>query len=167
MSSPDPLALVGTTVSEKYEIERVVGEGGFAVVYRAMHKVWNRAVAIKVFRTLGDLPPERREQLVKSFIQEGALLAELSERSAAICQARDVGMLKTRDGREMPYMVLEWLEGRSLEQVIDAREGRAPPAAHARRDVGHPRARGARARARPQEGHRASRREAREHLRHR
>jgi formylglycine-generating enzyme required for sulfatase activity/serine/threonine protein kinase len=127
MSSADPLALVGTTVSDKYEVERVVGEGGFAVVYRAMHKVWNRAVAIKVFRTLGDLPPERREQLVKSFIQEGALLAELSERSAAICQARDVGMLKTRDGREMPYMVLEWLEGRSLEQVLDHEKSRRLP----------------------------------------
>jgi formylglycine-generating enzyme required for sulfatase activity/serine/threonine protein kinase len=128
MAPPDPLALVGTTVSEKYEIERVVGEGGFAVVYRATHKVWNRAVAIKVFRTMGDLPPERREQLVKMFIQEGALLAELSERSAAICQARDVGMLRTRDGREMPYMVLEWLEGRSLEQVLDdEKAARLPP----------------------------------------
>ena len=73
----DPLALVGTTVSDKYEIERVVGEGGFAVVYRATHKVWQRPVAIKVFRALGDLPAERRDQLVKSFIQEGALLAEL------------------------------------------------------------------------------------------
>jgi formylglycine-generating enzyme required for sulfatase activity/serine/threonine protein kinase len=127
-SIPDPLALVGTTVSDKYEIERTVGEGGFAIVYRATHKVWNRPVAIKVFRTLGDLPAERREQLVKSFIQEGALLAELSERSAAICQARDVGMLKTRDGREMPYMVLEWLEGRSLEEVIDyEKKQRLPP----------------------------------------
>ncbi len=120
MSLPDPLALVGTTVSEKYEIEAAVGEGGFATVYRATHKVWKRAVAIKVFRTLGDLPAERRDELVRSFIQEGALLAELSERSAAICQARDVGMLRTKDGREMPYMVLEWLEGRSLDQVLDA-----------------------------------------------
>src|SRR4051794_37436204 len=127
-SIPDPLALVGTTVSDKYEIERTVGEGGFAIVYRATHKVWNRPVAIKVFRTLGDLPADRREQLVKSFIQEGALLAELSERSAAICQARDVGMLKTQDGREMPYMVLEWLEGKSLEQVLDFEKHQRLPA---------------------------------------
>src|SRR5260221_2017378 len=125
----DPLSLVGTTVSDKYEIEAVVGEGGFAVVYRATHKVWQRPVAIKVFRTLGDLPPARREQLVKMFIQEGALLAELSERSAAICQARDVGTLRMRDGREMPYMVLEWLEGQSLEQGLDAERiaGVVPP----------------------------------------
>ena len=42
----DPLNLVGTTVSDKYEIERVVGEGGFALVYRAMHRVWKRPVSI-------------------------------------------------------------------------------------------------------------------------
>jgi eukaryotic-like serine/threonine-protein kinase len=144
MSLPDPLALVGTTVSDKYEIQAVVGEGGFAIVYRAMHKVWQRPVAIKVFRAMSGLPPERRAELVKSFIQEGALLADLSERSAAICQARDVGVLRTKNDREMPYMVLEWLEGRSLEQVIDdeAAQGVAPrtaaealrilePAAHA------------------------------------
>jgi eukaryotic-like serine/threonine-protein kinase len=128
MVLPDPLGLVGTTVSEKYAIERVVGEGGFALVYRARHTVWNRPVAIKVFRALGDLPHDKRLQLVDSFIQEGRLLADLSERSAAICQARDVGTLKTGDGREMPYMVLEWLEGRSLEQVLEAEKvARLPP----------------------------------------
>ena len=114
----DPLLLVGTTVSEKYEIQRVVGEGGFAVVYRAMHKVWNRPVAIKVLRALGDLPADRRVQLVDLFIQEGRLLADLSERSAAICQARDVGTLRAKDGREMPYMVLEFLEGRTLRELM-------------------------------------------------
>ncbi len=128
MTLADPLSLVGTTVSDKYEIERIVGEGGFAVVYRARHTVWNRPVAIKVFRALGDLPPDRRVGLVESFIQEGRLLAELSERSAAICQARDVGTLRAHDGREIPYMVLEWLEGRSLEQVLDAeRAAQLPP----------------------------------------
>ena len=110
--------LVGKTIAEKYEIQAVVGEGGFAVVYRAVHKIWGRPVALKVFKALGDLPAERRESLVKAFINEGALLADLSERSAAICQARDVGEIKA-DGRTMPFMVLEWLEGRSLEQVLD------------------------------------------------
>ena len=128
MTYPDPLALVGTTVAEKYEIERVVGEGGFALVYRAMHKVWNRPVAIKVFRALGDLPHERRREMVEMFIQEGRLLADLSERTAAIVQARDVGTMIAGDGREMPYMVLEWLEGRSLEQVInDEKAAGMPP----------------------------------------
>jgi eukaryotic-like serine/threonine-protein kinase len=118
MPTEDPLSLVGTTVSEKYEIERVVGEGGFAIVYRAIHNVWKRPVAIKVFRALGDLPTDRRKHLVESFIQEGRLLADLSERSAAICQARDVGELSS-NGRVIPFMVLEWLEGHSLEHVIE------------------------------------------------
>ncbi|HVJ88420.1 MAG TPA: protein kinase, partial [Labilithrix sp.] len=102
MTSPDLLSLVGMTISDKYEIEKPVGEGGFAVVYRARHIVWNRPVAIKVFRALVGMPPEQRAHLVESFIQEGRLLADLSERSAAICQARDVGTLTTMDGREMP-----------------------------------------------------------------
>ncbi|MFO0739890.1 MAG: bifunctional serine/threonine-protein kinase/formylglycine-generating enzyme family protein [Labilithrix sp.] len=124
MTLEDPLSLVGTTVSDKYEIERVVGEGGFALVYRAMHRVWKRPVALKVFRALGDLPADKRAGLVESFIQEGRLLADLSERSAAICQARDVGTLRTPDNREMPYMILEWLEGQTLEQVIEVEKQR-------------------------------------------
>ena len=124
MTLEDPLSLVGTTVSDKYEIEAVVGEGGFALVYRAMHRVWKRPVALKVFRALGDLPPDRRAGLVESFIQEGRLLADLSERSAAICQARDVGTMKTPDGREMPYMILEWLEGQTLEAAVESEKAR-------------------------------------------
>src|SRR5947209_15726455 len=118
MSRTDPLGLVGTTIAEKYAVESVVGEGGFAVVYRAQHKLWKRPVAVKVFKALGDVPVDQRAKLLEGFIQEGALLADLSERSAAICQARDVGMLTTPKGEEVPYMVLEWLEGASLETVI-------------------------------------------------
>lgn len=116
--TPDPLSLVGTVVAEKYDVERVVGEGGFAIVYRARHRVWDRPVALKVFRGLGTLAPDRQEELLQAFLREGALLAELSERSSAICQARDVGMLERPEGR-VPYMVLEWLDGRSLEEVLE------------------------------------------------
>ena len=38
-STDDPLRLVGTTVADKYLVEGVVGQGGFAIVYRAMHQV--------------------------------------------------------------------------------------------------------------------------------
>jgi eukaryotic-like serine/threonine-protein kinase len=128
MSLPDPLHLVGTVIADKYAVERVVGEGGFAIVYRAIHRVWQRPVAIKVFRALGGLVRDRHQELVDSFVQEGRLLAELSERSAAICQARDVGLLTTSDGLAIPYMVLEWLEGRSLDAVLaDERCAGLPP----------------------------------------
>ena len=123
----DPLQLVGTTIADKYRVESVVGEGGFAVVYKAMHLVWKRPVAIKAFRALGDFSEERRTQLIDAFIQEGALLGELSERSAAIVQARDVGTITTPDGRWMPYMVLEWLEGATLDAVLGAERAKGAP----------------------------------------
>src|SRR5262249_1596979 len=119
MSARDPLNLVGTTIAEKYLVESMVGEGGFAIVYKAQHLVWKRPVAIKAFRALGDYSEEKRQMLVEAFIQEGALLADLSERSAAIVQARDVGTMTTADGHWMPYMVLEWLEGATLEHVLE------------------------------------------------
>ena len=116
----DPLGLVGTTVSDKYVVEACVGEGGFAVVYRAMHKLWQKPVALKCFKTMMDASPALRERLLKDFVQEGALLTELSARSASIVQARDIGTLTTPNGAWIPYMVLEWLEGRPLDDLMEA-----------------------------------------------
>src|SRR5580700_6489673 len=115
MGDLDTLRLIGTTIGQKYVIERVVGDGGFAVVYLGMHVCWKRRVAIKVFRSMGDAPAEQRERLVNAFLQEGTVMADLSERCAAICQARDVGTLTTDAGDWLPYMVLEWLEGQTIE----------------------------------------------------
>ena len=124
----DALGLVGTTVLEKYAIESVVGEGGFAVVYRATHLLWKRPVAIKVFSVLDSVPEEMRGKLLDDFLQEGALLAQLSEQTTAIVQARDVGMLTTKSGMTVPYMVLEWLEGETLEdKLLRERTQDAPP----------------------------------------
>ncbi|MGZ3418932.1 MAG: SUMF1/EgtB/PvdO family nonheme iron enzyme [Polyangiales bacterium] len=121
----DPLGLVGTTIDDKYIVEAVVGEGGFAVVYRATHKLWQKPVAIKCFKTLMDASPALREKLLKDFVQEGALLTELSARSASIVQARDIGTLTTKDGAWVPFMVLEWLEGKTLDGLIE--EGGSNP----------------------------------------
>ncbi|HRG99976.1 MAG TPA: serine/threonine-protein kinase [Polyangiaceae bacterium] len=127
---PDPLALVGTTIADKYRVESVVGEGGFAVVYKATHLVWNLPVALKVFKALGEVREGRRKQLFDDFVREGSLLVELSERSTAIVQARDIGMvtLPGGGGEAVPFMVLEWLDGETLEALIarEAAAGRAP-----------------------------------------
>ncbi len=127
MEEQDPLALVGTTVAERYAVEAVVGEGGFGVVYRAMHLLWKRPVAIKVFKALRDASAAERDKMVEAFNLEGALLAELSERSAAIVQARDAGVLRTPAGEDLPYMVLEWLEGKSLADVLSLEAARGAP----------------------------------------
>lgn len=127
MPGVDTLKLVGRTIADKYAVESVVGEGGFATVYRAMHLLWKRPVALKVFKALGDFSPGDRKKLLEEFIQEGALLSDLSARTAAIVQARDIAMLDTERGEQVPYMVLEWLEGASLEAVIVDEKGRGLP----------------------------------------
>ncbi len=114
----DTLKLVGRTIAEKYAVEGLVGEGGFATVYKATHLIWKRPVALKVFKSLADFSEKDRQRLLDEFIQEGALLADLSARTAAIVQARDIGMLEASKGTFVPYMVLEWLEGATLEAVL-------------------------------------------------
>src|SRR5690606_32748195 len=128
MTDRDPLGIVGLVVADKYRIERLVGEGGFAVVYRAQHTIWNKPVAIKCFNGLSAVPVEHRDRFQHAFIQEGALLTELSSETAAIVQARDVGAFTTPAGVWVPFMVLEWLEGQSLEQILesDRAAGRPP-----------------------------------------
>jgi serine/threonine protein kinase len=116
--SPDPFGLVGTTIGGRYAVEAVVGEGGFSIVYRARHTLWDRRVAIKAIRGFEILETDSREKLLRAFLQEGAMLAELSERTTAIVQARDAATLFTREGDWVPYLVLEWLEGETLEALL-------------------------------------------------
>jgi len=115
----DPSSLVGTLVAGRYLLEEVVGEGGFSVVFRAKHVEWRRTIALKVLRPLPGLDAERRAELLASFQREAVVLAELSERSSAIVQARDVGTHRLPSGAEVPFIALEWLEGRTLEDLLE------------------------------------------------
>jgi eukaryotic-like serine/threonine-protein kinase len=114
----DPFQLVHTVIADRYLVEEVVGEGGFSVVYRATHLIWRRPVAIKVFNAKNVVSAEERDALGFAFVREGAVLSELSEHSAAICQARDTATHVTASGEAVLYMVLEWLNGESLETVL-------------------------------------------------
>ena len=111
----DRYGLVGTIVADKYRIECVVGEGGFGVVYRARHQIWDEPIAVKCFTALADAPVALRQELLDQFVREGKLLTSLSGRTAAIVQAHDIGNLTTPTGHWLPYMVLEWLDGRALD----------------------------------------------------
>jgi formylglycine-generating enzyme required for sulfatase activity/serine/threonine protein kinase len=117
-TKPDPLKIVGTIIGEKYRIDKLVGEGGFALVYRAEHLVWKKPVAIKVFFSLKEAPADQRDSLLADFLREGSLLAELSAKSASIVQARDVATLTAPSGEWMPYLVLEWLDGIPLDGYL-------------------------------------------------
>jgi serine/threonine protein kinase len=124
----DPIQLIGRTVDEKYKIVSLAGQGGFSAVYRAEHLVWNEPVAIKFFTVLRDAKAELREKLLNDFVQEGKLMTQLSSRSAAIVQARDIGRLQLDGDTWLPYMVLEWLDGEPLGDTLsrERREGFPP-----------------------------------------
>src|SRR5690242_8724092 len=114
----DPLGITGTIIADKYRIGPAISEGGFSVVYQAEHTIWQEPVAIKCFKVLSTAPEDQRQQLLDGFIREGRLLTELSSRTPAVVQARDVGNFITQDGQWIPFMVLEWLDGKPLDVVL-------------------------------------------------
>lgn len=119
---PDPLGLVGQTIDGRYHVLSWVAEGGFGYVYKAEHVRWRRSVAVKLFKAVGD--PEQQQALRQAFIKEGALLNDLSARTSSIVQSYDVGTWQGADGRVRLFTVLEWLEGRTLEEILrDSRDG--------------------------------------------
>lgn len=91
----------------RYQIERQVGGGGMAVVYRAVDSLLGRTVAVKMLRAqyAGD------EEFVSRFRQEAQSAARLSH--ANIVNLYDVG---TVDGEY--YIVMEYIDGPTLKDVI-------------------------------------------------
>ena len=127
----DPLGLVGSTIDDRYHIEAQVGEGGFGYVYRARHLRWDRLVAVKLFKPFEQRGDE--EKLREAFVNEGAILDDLSRKTPSIVRSYDVGVWKSPDGLSLLFTVLEWLEGRTLEHLLEeertgiGRQGRRWP----------------------------------------
>jgi formylglycine-generating enzyme required for sulfatase activity/serine/threonine protein kinase len=124
----DPLHLIGTVLADKYEVQALAGEGGFSVVYRARHLAWDQTVALKFLRTLEAVKDTDRQSLLEAFVREGKLMIALSTATTAVVQARDVGTFSPPHGETIPYLVLEWLEGNSLDDTLEAEAGAGKPA---------------------------------------
>lgn len=120
-SAGDPFGWVGATVDGKYRIDAMVGEGGFGIVYRGQHLGFGETVAIKCLRVPAALADDERERFFDSFLAEGRLLHRLSRSTAGIVQALDVGGAVSPNGVWTPYLVLEWLDGRPLEDDLEER----------------------------------------------
>ena len=106
---------IGSTVNGKYQLSRLLGDGGMGSVYEGKHTVLGTRVAIKV------LHPElaRRTGLVERFLQEARVAAQI--RSTHVVQVTDVD--RTADGDA--YIVMELLEGEPLSAVME-RQRRLP-----------------------------------------
>jgi serine/threonine protein kinase len=124
----DPLGLEATTVHGRYRLEHAVGKGGAAIVYRAVDVVTGQPVAVKLLVLVREVPPEYRGRLAEDLVREGELASELARTEGAVVQPLDRGMLPMPDGVELPYLVLEWLQGSSLDAALvdESRRGVHP-----------------------------------------
>ncbi len=106
--------LPGAVLAGKYRIVRTVGEGGMGVVYEAIHERLNQRCAVKVLRV-----PESHdlEESLARFDREARAAAKLNGPNVA--RVSDVDVLENGT----PFFVMEFLEGMSLDVVID--EGHA------------------------------------------
>jgi serine/threonine protein kinase len=117
----DAFGIVGTVIASAYHVESVVAEGGFGTVYRAHHGGFRAPVALKCLRLPPGLLPEARQHFLDSFRAEAELLFRLSASIPAVVRPLHVDAFTTPDGRFVPYLVLEWLEGSTLDALIRKR----------------------------------------------
>ncbi len=101
--------LVGTTLADRYEIMEVIGGGGMGLVYKARHKLMNRIVAIKMLHK----HMISSKDTLKRFQLEAQAASCLSLPN--ILTVYDFGL--TNEGQ--PYMVMDYLEGTSLADVLE------------------------------------------------
>ncbi len=86
-----------------YDVKEVIGEGGMAVVYRAMHQLLKQERAIKImFSSFANEPA-----FEKNFLQEGQIVASLNHPN--IVKIHDVGRCD-----EGYFMAMEYLTGGTL-----------------------------------------------------
>ncbi|HEX7625660.1 MAG TPA: protein kinase, partial [Gaiellaceae bacterium] len=106
--------MVGEVLSDRYELEELVGTGGMSSVYRAHDRLLDRKVALKVLHQqyTGD------EEHVERFRREARSVATLSHPN--IVTVIDRG---EHDGRQ--FIVFEYIEGENLKRLIE-RGGPAP-----------------------------------------
>jgi len=104
------MIMKGQKISDRYQIVKSIGEGGMANVYLAYDTILDRNVAIKVLR--GDLSND--EKFVRRFQREALAASSLSNPN--IVEVYDVG----EDNGEY-YIVMEYIEGKHLKQLIKKR----------------------------------------------
>lgn len=111
--------MIGELLDGKYEIVRLIGEGGMGAVYCARHASTGREVAVKV---ISSEAIARDEVLVARFEREAQAAAKVL--SPHIVEILDAGH-DSKSGH--PYMVMEILSGESVHQLFK-RLGPLPPA---------------------------------------
>ncbi len=99
--------MIGKVLDNRYELVEFIGKGGMALVYRAIDKRTGHNVAVKILR------PEYNQdaEFCTRFEREAVAASKMSHHN--IVNLLDVG----QDG-DMRYLVMEYVRGRTLKEVI-------------------------------------------------
>ena len=100
--------MIGTILDRKYQILEEVGSGGMAHVYKAVNMTNRKIVAIKM------LKEEYKDdaEFLRRFSREAGTVLNLNHEN--IVRAYDVGKYQ-----DLPYIVMEYVEGHTLKDLID------------------------------------------------
>ncbi len=112
------------TTLGRYQIVAQLGRGAMGTVYRALDPAIERTVAIKTLNP--DLPDENMKEVKERFLREAKSAGRLNHPN--VVTVYDVGETSTG----VAYIAMEYLEGKSLRQVLDTE---APPSVQAVVDI--------------------------------
>jgi len=101
--------LIGQVLDGRYEVERVLGEGGMGIVYKARHVTLGKPLAIKVLKA----EVSKDQEIVQRFRQEAQSATAIGNHH--IIDISDFGVLP--DGST--FFVMEYLDGTSLTRAIE------------------------------------------------
>ena len=118
MHAKDAPVVPGDLIDGRYLVEAQLGSGGMAVVHRVRHTGTGARAALKLVHP--HLAP--RPELVDLFLREARAAARVGP-SPHVVAVLDAGV---DPARGVPYLVMELLEGQTLDQLV-AREGPVPP----------------------------------------
>jgi serine/threonine-protein kinase len=107
---------VGTVLSDKWTLERLIGVGGMAAVYSAKHRNGAKA-AVKVLHP--DLA--RHKEVRERFLREGYAANRVDH--PGVVKVLDDDVVASGDDAGTAYIVMELLEGESLQDRLE----RGPP----------------------------------------
>jgi eukaryotic-like serine/threonine-protein kinase len=110
----------GDEVGERYEIIRLLGQGGMGAVYQARDRELDREVALKVIRADMAANP----QILSRFKQELILARKITH--ANVIRIFDLG-----EASGLKFITMEFIDGEDLQSLLK-REGKAKPAEAAR-----------------------------------
>ncbi len=105
------MAVFGQVIDDKYEILKLIGEGGMSKVYLAMDKRLNKSWAVKEIEKKAK--DRNNEIVVQSAIAEANMIKQLD--NPAIVRIVDI-----IDNGNVIYIIEDFVEGETLEALLDA-----------------------------------------------